>query len=114
MCENLAPERGARAYTRPRDWYDGMSTIRRDHGRRSTTEYDSNDFEDADEDDGDGKPSAVRRRRSVEMDDGWMMESDVDDSQDDKNSSEMGLRHTGAKEQRPSSRGQARPAAAHR
>ena len=37
VCENLAPERGARAYKRPRDWYDGMSTIWRDHGRRSTT-----------------------------------------------------------------------------
>ena len=65
--------------------------------RRSTTD----DCGDADEDDGDGKPSAVRQRCSVEMDDGWMTESDVDDSQDDKNSSEIGLRHTGADEQQP-------------
>ena len=43
----------------------------------------------------------MRRRRSVEMDDGWMTESDVDESQDDKNSSEIGLRHTGAQEQQP-------------
>ena len=46
-------------------------------------------------------PVAVTRRRSVEMNDGWMTKSDVDDSQDDKNSSEIGLRHTGAEEEQP-------------
>ena len=64
-------------------------------------EYDCDGCGDADEDDGDGKTAAVRHRLSVEMDDGWMTESDVDDSQDDKNSSEIGLRLTGAEEQQP-------------
>ena len=89
-----------------------MSTIRRDHGRRSTTEYASDDCGNTDNDDGDGKPSAVRQRRSVEMHDGWMTESDVDDSEDDKNSSEIGLRHTGAKEQQPKQR-RASPSSSH-
>ena len=112
VCEKLAPERDARTYTRPRDWYDGMSKIRRDHGRRSTTEYDSDDCRDADENDGDGKPLAMRQRRSVEIDDEWMTESNVDDSQDDKNISDIGLLHTGAEEQQ-SKQWRASPSSGH-
>ena len=59
-CDKLAPERGARTFTRHRD--------------ERTTEYGSDDFVDAEADDVDSRLSAVRRRHSVEKDDGWLPE----------------------------------------
>ena len=64
-CDKLAPERGARTFTRHRD--------------ERTTEYGSDDFVDAEEDDVDSSLSAVRRRHSVEKDDVWLTEENNDD-----------------------------------
>ena len=62
--DKLALERGSRTFARHRD--------------ERTTEYGSDDLVDAEEDDVDSSLQVVRRRHSIEKDDGCLTEEDSD------------------------------------